>query len=68
MTTEKSNKEEGKEMSFLAHLEELRWHLVRSVIVIVVLSIVAFVNGEFIFEEILFAPRKSFVRKCTISI
>jgi sec-independent protein translocase protein TatC len=47
---------EEKEMSFLEHLEELRWHVVRSLIAIVVFMIVAFVNIEWIFTEILFAP------------
>src|SRR4051812_17923390 len=45
-----------KEMSFLEHLEELRWHVVRSLIAIVVFMIVAFVNIEWIFTNILFAP------------
>src|ERR1043165_8510621 len=47
---------EEKEMSFLDHLEELRWHVVRSLIAIVVFMIVAFVNIEWIFTNILFAP------------
>jgi sec-independent protein translocase protein TatC len=47
---------EEKEMSFLDHLEELRWHVIRSLIVIVVFMITAFVNIEWIFTEILFAP------------
>ena len=29
---------EEKEMSFLAHLEELRWHLVRSVVAILIVT------------------------------
>jgi len=33
---------EQKEMSFLGHLEELRWHLVRSTAVIFVIAIVLF--------------------------
>lgn len=45
-----------KEMSFLDHLEELRWHVVRSLIAIVVFMIAAFVNIEWIFTNILFAP------------
>jgi sec-independent protein translocase protein TatC len=31
---------EGKEMSFLDHLEELRWHIIRSVASILVFTIV----------------------------
>lgn len=48
--------QEEKEMSFLEHLEELRWHVVRSLIAIVVFMIAAFVNIEWIFTNILFAP------------
>ncbi len=51
-----------KEMSFLDHLEELRWHLIRSVIAIVLVAIVAFVFKDFVFDKILFGPKdKSFI-------
>jgi len=49
---------EEKEMSFLDHLEELRWHLVRSVCAIVVGMIVAFYFTPWIFENIIFAPSR----------
>ena len=48
--------QEEKEMSFLEHLEELRWHVVRSLVAIVIFMIFAFVNIEWIFTNILFAP------------
>ncbi len=35
--------EQQKEMSFLGHLEELRWHLVRSASAIFILAIVFFI-------------------------
>ncbi|MFA8450817.1 MAG: twin-arginine translocase subunit TatC [Bacteroidales bacterium] len=44
------------EMSFWEHLEELRWHLIRSVLVIIILAIIAFFGKKFIFDEILYAP------------
>jgi sec-independent protein translocase protein TatC len=47
-----------KEMSFLDHLEELRWHVVKSVAAIFICSIVGFVFVEWIFDHILFAPSK----------
>ncbi|MBX3163264.1 MAG: twin-arginine translocase subunit TatC [Bacteroidetes bacterium] len=50
------NTEQKKEMSFLQHLEELRWHLVRSAAVIVVLMIVAFCFNDFIFDTVIFGP------------
>lgn len=47
---------EEKEMSFLDHLEELRWHIVRSVVAIMIGMIVAFIYTPWIFENIIFAP------------
>ncbi|MFN0189300.1 MAG: twin-arginine translocase subunit TatC [Bacteroidia bacterium] len=47
------------EMTFLDHLEALRWHVVRSAIFIVVIAIVAFMNKEFIFDGIIMAPKNS---------
>ncbi|MBQ4916228.1 twin-arginine translocase subunit TatC [Maribacter sp. MMG018] len=44
------------EMSFLDHLEELRWHLIRSTIAVVLIGIVAFVFSRFIFDVIIFGP------------
>jgi sec-independent protein translocase protein TatC len=46
-------------MSFLEHLEVLRWHLVRSAIAVVVGATVAFVNKAFIFDTVIFGPRHS---------
>ncbi|MEL6485252.1 MAG: twin-arginine translocase subunit TatC, partial [Bacteroidota bacterium] len=37
------------EMSFLDHLEELRWHLIRSLGAIVIIAVVAFTMKGFIF-------------------
>lgn len=51
-----------KEMSFLSHLEELRWHLVRSVIAILALAIVAFNFPGILFHDIILGPsRESFI-------
>lgn len=55
---QEEEKKEGTEMSFLDHLEELRWHLIRSVIAILVLSVAAFVNVDYIFNTIIFGPAK----------
>jgi len=46
-----------KEMSFLDHVEELRWHLVRSSMAIFFFGIIAFIMKGFIFNTILFAPK-----------
>jgi len=47
------------EMSFWDHLRELRGHLVRSLTAIVLLSIIAFINKDFIFNHIVLAPKES---------
>jgi sec-independent protein translocase protein TatC len=47
------------DMSFLDHLEALRWHVVRSVLVICTLGLVAFVNKELIFDGIILAPKNT---------
>lgn len=49
--------EEG-EMSFLEHLEVLRWHLVRAVSSVFIFGIVAFIAKSFIFDTILLGPKK----------
>ncbi|APD05560.1 sec-independent protein translocase protein TatC [Flavobacteriaceae bacterium UJ101] len=46
-------KEEKKEMSFLDHVEELRWHLVRSTIAIVIGAIICGVFIEKIVDDFL---------------
>lgn len=45
------------EMSFMEHLEDLRWHIVRIVVVIVLLSIGFLIYPEFIFDKIILAPK-----------
>ncbi len=46
-------------MTFLDHLEVLRWHLIRAFISIFIFTILAFVYKTFIFDTILFAPTTS---------
>ena len=46
-------------MSFLSHLEVLRWHLVRAVVAILVLAITAFMFNDFVFGEIVFGPTEA---------
>jgi len=45
------------EMSFLDHLEELRWHLIRSILAIMIIAVFAFVFKGFIFDTIIFGPK-----------
>ena len=45
-----------EEMSFWDHLSELRWRLIRSVVVVIALGVVAMVNSDFVFDQIILAP------------
>lgn len=54
----KKKQEEEKEMSFLDHLEALRWHLVRSSAAIMVGAVLAFVFSDFLFDTVIFGPKK----------
>lgn len=51
----KSGSEET-EMSFLDHLEELRWHIIRSLIAIFSVGIVLFIFKDWYFNTILLGP------------
>jgi len=53
----KKGKVKYGEMSFLEHLEELRWHLIRSVMAIMAMAVVAFVMKDFIFSKVIFKPK-----------
>lgn len=46
------------EMSFLDHLEDLRWHLIRITVSILICATIAFIFSGFIFEHIIFAPKR----------
>ncbi|MFT6962496.1 MAG: sec-independent protein translocase protein TatC [Flammeovirgaceae bacterium] len=46
-----------EELSFLDHLEELRWHVLRAVASIFIFAIIAFIFGDFIFDHVLFAMK-----------
>ena len=45
------------EMSFLEHLEELRWHIIRSAMAIMIFAIAAFILKDFIFNTVILNPR-----------
>lgn len=55
--TKRSDRKEG-EMSFIGHIEALRWHLVRSVLVIIVLAGFAFAFPEIVFTQIVKGPSR----------
>jgi sec-independent protein translocase protein TatC len=59
------------EMSFIEHLEALRWHIVRSVLAIVIIAVFSFIKIDWIFENIIMGPLKqdfvSVVGLCNLS-
>jgi sec-independent protein translocase protein TatC len=56
-TEKKKEKSKEGEMSFLEHLEELRWHIIRSLVAIVIMMIVAFIFKNVLFSKIVLAPK-----------
>ena len=50
--------EDDNEMSFLDHLEELRWHLIRSLIAIMVFAVAAFLSKDLVFHTIILGPSR----------
>ena len=54
---ERKKKETSEgEMTFLQHLEELRWHIIRSLIAVVSGAIIAFMFKNLIFDHVILAP------------
>ena len=49
-------KKSVNEMSFLDHLEELRWILVRSAVAVTIAAVVVFFFSDFIFDKVIFGP------------
>ncbi len=50
-------KKNQDEMSFLEHLEVLRWHILRAFLAIFLAAIIAFVFKNIIFDRIILAPK-----------
>ena len=58
MALDQYQEEEEEGMSFLDHLEALRWHLLRSVAAILILSVAAFLAKSFVFGVVILGPSK----------
>ena len=58
-TVNVSNKrpDKEKEMTFVEHLDDLRGHIIRSLIAVFILAIVAFLFKDFIFNNIILHPK-----------
>ncbi|HEX7691517.1 MAG TPA: twin-arginine translocase subunit TatC [Sediminibacterium sp.] len=52
----RSRSGEKAEMTFIDHLEELRMHIIRSVIAILVMAVVIFIYRDWIFDNIISGP------------
>jgi sec-independent protein translocase protein TatC len=50
------SKNQIKEMSFFEHLEELRWHILRSLLVVTLAGIVLFIFQDWFFKQVIFGP------------
>lgn len=53
----KKQKNEQAEMSFLDHLETLRWHILRASFAIIILACIAFSYKEIIFDKLILGPK-----------
>ncbi len=51
-------KADSDNMSFLEHLEVLRWHLIRASLAIFIMAILAFLSKSILFDLILFGPKQ----------
>lgn len=60
-----------KEMSFLDHLEELRWHIIYSLIAVIIIAIGVFLARDFVFDTLILGPKNptfpSYVLACKFS-
>ncbi|MCF0059396.1 twin-arginine translocase subunit TatC [Dyadobacter sp. CY356] len=62
----------GQEMSFIGHLEELRWHVIRAVGSILVFAIIAYIYIKEIYRYVILAPAKpdfwTYKMMCKLSV
>lgn len=56
LVSKSDNLPNGGEMTFLEHLEALRWHLIRSVLAVILFATVMFLSKEFVFDRVIFGP------------
>lgn len=45
------------DLTFIEHLEELRWHLIRVIVAICVISVAAFILPGVLFDTVIFGPK-----------
>lgn len=49
-------KKNPNEMSFFEHIEELRWHLLRAALSVLILTVVVFIMKNFVFQHVILGP------------
>jgi sec-independent protein translocase protein TatC len=59
LNTEQPLLGQPQEMSFIDHLEALRWHIIRAAISIVVFASIAFFSKEFLFHDLILGPSRA---------
>jgi sec-independent protein translocase protein TatC len=52
------SKKNANEMSFFEHIEELRWHLIRAIVSILVVAIAVFFSKTFVFQHVILGPTR----------
>ena len=69
---ENTPEEHSLQMSFMQHLDALRWHLVRSAIAIFIFAVALFCFNNFLFDTVIFGPLKqdfiSYRALCSLKI
>ncbi|MDI1321639.1 MAG: twin-arginine translocase subunit TatC [Algoriphagus sp.] len=58
MALDQYKEEEEEGMSFLDHLEALRWHILRAISAVLILTIIAFLAKNIVFGVIILGPSK----------
>lgn len=46
-------------MGFVDHLEALRWHVVRSLIAVMIVAVILFLNIDWIFDHVIYGPMRA---------
>lgn len=55
----KRKKDPTAEMSFIDHLEDLRWHVIRSVVAILIGAVVVFIYSDWVINRVVMGPAHS---------
>ncbi|MDN3668968.1 twin-arginine translocase subunit TatC [Echinicola jeungdonensis] len=58
MALDQYREEEEEGMSFLDHLEQLRWHLLRSIAAVMIFSVLAFLAKNLVFGKVILGPSR----------